>query len=263
MNDDAYVNGDEKTDDARSHKNTVRAAVRALDILLCFAAADSRLGLTEIARRVDLHKSTVHRLLATLEARGFVRREPESDLYQLGWTILQLAGHVHHSDDMASVALPFMTRLRDDLGETISLYVRSHAERIRIQAVEGTQPVRRAANVGERFPLYIGASGKVLLAYLSPEEFAALETAGVFPPEMALAELHRQLDAVRDRGYAVSREEREVGAAAVSAPVRDRRGNTVAALSVSGPVNRYDDQTVGRFAAACRETADAIARTLA
>ena len=257
------MNENTKSDDTKSQKNTVRAAVRALDILLCFAAADSRLGLTEIARRVGLHKSTAHRLLGTLETKGFVRREPGSDLYQLGWTILQLAGRVHHSEDMASVALPFMTRLRDDLGETISLYVRSHAERIRIQAIEGTQPVRRAANVGERFPLYIGASGKVLLAHLSADEFAILETAGAFPPDMALPDLHRQLHAVRDRGYAVSKEEREVGAAAVSAPVQDRGGNTVAALSVSGPVNRYDDQTIARFAIACRETADAISHTLA
>ncbi len=257
------MNDDTKSDDTKSQKNTVRAAGRALDILLCFAAADSRLGLTEIARRVGLHKSTAHRLLATLETKGFVRREPDSDLYQLGWTILQLAGRVHHSDDMASVALPFMTRLRDDLGETISLYVRSHAERIRIQAIEGTQPVRRAANVGERFPLYIGASGKVLLAYLSAGEFATLETAGAFPPDVALADLHRQLRSVRNRGYAVSKEEREVGAAAVSAPVRDRLGNTVAALSVSGPVNRYDVQAIARFATACRETADAISRALA
>lgn len=249
-------------DDAQTQKNTVRAAMRALDILLCFTAADGRLSLTEIAHRTSLHKSTAHRLLTTLESKGFVRREPQSDLYRLGWVILELANRVHHSNDIASVALPFMIRLRDELGETVSLYVRSAAERIRIQAVEGTQPVRRAANVGERFPLHVGASGKVLLAHLSSDELAALE-ANTFPPGTDREDLYGQLHAVRNHGYAVSKEEREIGAAAVSAPVCDRRGTIVAALSVSGPVDRYDDRAVARFAAACKETAGAISHALA
>jgi IclR family transcriptional regulator, KDG regulon repressor len=241
-------------------KITVRAVERALDILLCFVGSDQELGLSEIAKRVGLHKSTVHRLIASLESRGFIRKHPQTEKYRLGWSILELVSHVYQSNDLSSIVLPEMTNLRDRINETISLYIRSGTERIRIQAVESNQPIRRVANIGHRFPLYIGASGKVLLAY-SDESIlnAVLEEA---QPKVSREELERQLEEIRKRGYAVSIEEREAGAAAVAAPVFDRSGQIIAALSVSGPVDRFTTESVQRFAKAVTESAAQLSKML-
>ncbi len=148
---------------------SVRAVDRALDILLCFSRSESGLSLSEIAREVGLHKSTVHRLLTSMLNKGFVRKHPGSDKYLLGWTVLELIHNVYQSDELSTVVLPVMTRLRDITSETVSLYIRSGNERIRIQAVESLEPIRNVASIRKTYPLYIGASGKVLLAYADAE----------------------------------------------------------------------------------------------
>lgn len=246
---------------ANGERHTVRAVERALDILLCFAATDGELGLTEIANRVNLHKSTVYRLLGSLEARGFVRRTRAADRYRLGYAALELASHVSRSDDLPIVALPDMIALRDELGETISLYVRAGNERVRVQSVEGTQAIRRVARVGQRFPLYVGASGKVLLAYSNESIKAEVLRRDTLPADVDSADLARQLDSVRSRGYAVSIEEREAGAAAVAAPIFDRAENIAASLAVSGPAERFTPETVKRFAQAVQQIAARIGKS--
>jgi IclR family KDG regulon transcriptional repressor len=218
-------------------KLTVRAVERALDILLCFTN-ESDLGLTELASRVGLHKSTVHRLLASLEGKGFVIRDPSSDKYKLGYRVWELSANLMQSDDMSEVLLPEMERLRDILGETISLYVRDGHERIRIQAVQSRQAVRRVAPVGARLPLVVGASSKVLVAYADKAAQLELLEEIKWPEGMSRAAYIKQLEHILVVGYATSIEEREPGASAVAAPIFNRSGHLVAALSVSGPANR-------------------------
>ncbi len=239
-------------------RGTVRAVERALDVLLCFRTKDE-LGLTEISRMIGLHKSTVHRLLATLETRGFVRRE-QTDRYRIGWSILELTSGIYRSGDFSTVVFPEMTALRDRIGETVSLYVRSGFERIRIQAVEGIHAVRRVANIGMRFPLHIGASGKVLLAFCNEPLLDRMETSGALPPDFNKSEFERQLADIRKRGYAVTFEERETGAAAVAAPIMNRQNQVSAALSVSGPVDRFTEAHLEQFIAACVDSANLIGK---
>jgi IclR family transcriptional regulator, KDG regulon repressor len=246
---------------SEQEKGTVRAVERALDILLCFAGTETELGLSDIAKRIGLHKSTVHRLLASLEAKGFIRRHPNTDKYRLGWSVLELVSNVYQSDDLSSIVLPEMTRLRDLLGETISLYVLSGKERIRIQAVESNQPVRRVANIGKRLPLFVGASGKVLLAYSDEPLEDFVDT--TWPQDLNLDEFREALQQVRDSGYAVSIEEREPGAAAVAAPILTRRGEIVATISISGPVDRFTPEAVARFAEEVRKSSTIVTKMLA
>lgn len=241
---------------------SVRSVERALDILLTIGRSDQPMSLTDIATGVELHKSTVHRLLSSLEQKGFVRRVGPADRYSLGLRILELARHTVRTDDVAAVALTDMRALRDELGETVSLYVRIGHERIRVQAVEGTQAVRRAANIGQRFPLYIGASGKVLLAFSPKQLFYDVCQQDDLPESLHLDALERQLARIREQGYATSIEEREVGAAAVAVPVLNADGICVAALSVSGPVDRYPDEQVSVFANACQHAAARIAERI-
>jgi IclR family KDG regulon transcriptional repressor len=218
-------------------KLTVRAVERALDILLCFTDAND-LSLTEISLRVGLHKSTVHRLLATLEGKGYMIRNAATDKYRLGFRIWELSANMSQSDDPALLLLPEMERVRDLLGETVSLYVRDGMERIRIQAVQSSQAIRRVAPVGARLPLYVGASSKVLVAFAEPAVEEMVLHDAEWPSGLEKHAYQVQLQETRQLGYATSIEEREPGAAAVSAPIFNRAHKLVAALAVSGPANR-------------------------
>ncbi|MDR6226022.1 IclR family transcriptional regulator [Desmospora profundinema] len=218
-------------------KKTVRAAERALDILLCFTEAPE-LSLTEIARMTDLNKSTVYRLLATLEEKGFLIRDGDTEKYRLGFRIWELSTHLSQSDDPAILFLPEMEKLRDAIEETVSLYVRDGYERIRVQAVESNQAIRRVAPIGARMPLAVGASSKVLAAFSEPSEQALILGDPGWPETVDQGEYLQQLQRIKKEGYATSVEEREAGTSAVAVPVFDRHGKIVAALAVSGPVGR-------------------------
>ncbi|WP_126429758.1 IclR family transcriptional regulator [Brevibacillus marinus] len=235
-------------------KSTVRAVERALDILLCFTDA-TELGLSDIAKRISLHKSTVHRLLASLEGKGFVVRDPRTDKYRLGFRIWELSANMSRSDDPAQILLPEMERLRDLVGETISLYVRDGNERIRIQAVQSNQAIRRVAPVGARMPLAVGASSKVLVAYADEKTRAEILNDPDWPASVDRAAYVEQLEQIRKLGYATSVEEREAGAAAVAAPIFNRDGRLVAALAVSGPSNRLTMEKMQEISAPLMEAA--------
>lgn len=222
-------------------KNTVRSVERALDILLCFTTQPS-LSMSEIAQHVGLHKSTVHRLLASLEGKGFVVRDTATEKYKLGFRIWELSVNVSQSDDPAILYLAEMEQLRDRLGETVSLYVRDGNERIRIQAVQSNHSVRRVAPIGVRLPLYVGASSKILVAYEKPRQ--QMEIIQQLPEMIDKTTMLEQMTIIRAQGYATSSEERESGVAAIAAPVFDRQGHFIAALSVSGPINRMSTEKI-------------------
>lgn len=218
-------------------RGSVRSVERALDILLAFTE-QRELGLTEVAKAVGLHKSTVFRLLHTLERKGFVVRDPDTDRYRLGFRIFELAASMNHSDDPLAIVLPEMERLRDAVEETVSLYIRDGLERIRVQAVQSNQVIRRVAPIGQRLPLFVGASSKVLVAFSPSDVLEALLEHPDWPAGVDKAAFRREIDDVRRKGYAMSFEEREEGVAAVSIPVFRPNGDIFAALTVSGPVQR-------------------------
>jgi IclR family transcriptional regulator, KDG regulon repressor len=235
-------------------KNTVRAAERALDILLCFTK-ETELGLTGIATKTKLNKSTVFRLLATLEGKGFVKRDPRSDKYQLGTRVWELAGNFYQSSDPAMLFLPEMEQLRNSLDETISLYIRDGAERIRVQAVESNQAIRRVAPIGVRMPILVGASGKVLMAFTQESDCKRLlAESNMSASEQAL--YLSQLKEIKQRGYALSVEEREAGTAAISVPIFHRDGHLIAALAISGPISRMSADQMLTFVAHLQEAAE-------
>lgn len=218
---------------------TIRSVERALDVLLCFAGEPGGLGVTQIAERLGLYKSTVHRLLAALESKGFIRHSAETGRYHLGLKALELASVYLASGDLPTVAYPEMIALRDRTQETVSLYVRDGTDRVRVQRAEGPLTVRRVVGLGERLPLYLGASGKVLLAWIPPVERSRLLDQ-ILPPEFERSRLESELDAALRQGWSKSLEEREPGVASVAAPIMDRAERCVAAVAISGPLNRFD-----------------------
>lgn len=248
---------------------TIQAVDRALDVLLLFAerSADFEhegrgLGVTQIAERLDLPKSTVHRILSTLEARGFCRQDPHTGRYHLGLKALELAGAYLAQSDLGSAAYPEMCRLRDQVEETVTLYVRDGTDRVRVQKAEGRHGVRRVVGLGQRLPLHLGAASKVLLAWLPDYERERVLGSMRLPLDFDLAGLKAAILETRRRGWASSAEEREEGVASVAAPIIDRSGHVVAALAISGPVQRFDGPAVERYAQAALETARNIGMRL-
>ena len=230
-------------------KSTVRSVERALDLLLCFTLKASW-AMTELAGHVGLHKSTVHRMLATLEDKGFIERDPITERYQLGLKVWELSANLAPESDQSTMWQKEMERLRDQLGETVSIYVRSGVERIRIQSVQSNEPVRRVAPVGARFPLYAGASSKVLIAFASPVEQHEIwqHPSWQLREGSSMETYESELLEVVEQGYAVSFEERESGVSAICVPIYGRDNEVIAALAVSGPSSRLTLELMKEFA---------------
>ena len=227
---------DEKGEKGIEQKG-VRTVERSLDILLCFLDK-KEMTLTELSKRVSLHKSTVYRLVQTLEKKGFLIKGKETEKYRLGYKCLELSANIEGRNDPAIVFLPEMESLRDQLQETVSLYIIDGFERLRIQAVESQLPIRRVAPIGARMPLSVGASSKVLVAYSEPELRAKLLGYLEYVEKIDIESFEKQLAKVKSYGYATSFEEREKGTAALSVPIFHTTGEILAALTISGPNNR-------------------------
>ena len=141
---------------------SIRAVERALDVLLCFSRQTPQLTMTEIAEQVGLHKSTVHRLLATLEGKRFVERDPVTGIYQLGIRVLQMAYLTLERNDLRRLAAPFLRHLCEQHRETVDLAVLDDADVVFLDVVESPQRVKLAAAPGQRLPAFATASGKAI-----------------------------------------------------------------------------------------------------
>ncbi|WP_152655680.1 IclR family transcriptional regulator [Oceanobacillus sp. CFH 90083] len=216
----------------------IRSVQRAIDILKSFGEKNDELTLTEISEKTDLAKSTATRLLATLEENNFVEREAASGKYRLGKELYFLGHAAGRSIEIKEVSKATMLRLREQLKETINLYVLDGENRVCIQQFESLQSVKHMVQVGQKLPLTVGASGKILLAY-QPQAFIneiIAKQIMIKSKQDLLAELHQ----IVDERYVESIEEREAGTSAAAAPIFDINGNMIAALSVSGPAHRYN-----------------------
>lgn len=247
-----------------SAKEETRTVAKALDILLCFSHSEPELSLTEISARLGIHKSTMHRLLGTLESKCFVQRDPETGRYRLGTRLLELASLVVEHSNLQQRARPHLYRLMEECQETVDLSVLDGSSVIYLEVVESPHRVKLAARPGQRLPIHSTASGKALLAFVLPEELERLlpaELSRYTESTLATREaLLRDLSATRERGYAVSYQEHEAGINAVAAPVLDMRGHPIAAVAVAGPAFRLTRERIGEIAPAVRATAEAIAR---
>lgn len=244
---------------------SARAAERTLDILLAFLREGRGLGISELSRAVGLPKATVHRLVTVLVTRGFLERDPATAQYRIGLTLFRLGNLFLAQAHIRQIALPVIHELARITGETANLNVVIDRRRVCIEKTESTHDIRHAVELGRPLPLYAGASGKVLLAYLPDEEIRAVLAEGLrrlTARTVASAQrLRRDLAEIRRRGYAVSSDERVEGASAVSAPVRDGTGRVVAGLTISGPTYRFVERA-REYAALVREGARRISTAL-
>ncbi|BBY29245.1 IclR family transcriptional regulator [Mycolicibacterium sediminis] len=215
------------------------------------SVAESPCGLAELCERTGLPRATAHRLAAGLEVHRLLSRDTEGR-WRLGPALTELAGHVN--DPLLAAGTAVLPRLREITGESVQLYRREGTSRVCVAALEPHAGLRDTVPVGTRLPMTAGSGAKVLLAY---SDAATQQT--VLPHAMFT---DRTLAEVRKRGWAQSAAERESGVASVSAPVRDGRGTVIAAVSVSGPIDRMGRRPGARWAADLLAAADALTRRL-
>ena len=218
--------------------------------------------MTELARRLGLHKSTASRLLATLERRGLVEQDDETGKYRLGLVVIRLAERAERTLDLRGLALPELERLARLTHETVGLGVIDGDQLLTVAQVDGPNLIAVGDWTGRSTPLHCVASGKVLMASLAEREVVRIVKRGLARyTERTIVDLEpllEELARIRRRGYATAIGEYELGLNAVAAPVHDARGQVIAAVDIWGPTFRLTPRRVPELAAQVREAASAI-----
>jgi len=231
--------------DEIARASTLNSVTNAVRVLKSFSSRDREWGVTDLARRLDLAKSTTHRLLATLAEEGMLEQNAETGRYRLGLAVFDLAAAVPTQYDLHEAVLTPMTELRNRLGETVQVGVLDGREVVYIERLDSPHTSRVFQQVGRRNWGHCSATGKILLANLPPAQLDRT-LRGWEPVAMTantitnLAGLRTELEQVRLRGYALNVEEAEDAVHSVAAPIRDHAGRTIAGLSLAGPTDRVD-----------------------
>ena len=231
-------------DPASGRDSGVKSVAAALDLLDCFMASDE-LGVTDIALKLGVAKSTAHRLLTTLAARGMAEKNPETGRYRLGMHVYELGTLAANRNRLRKLALPVMEELRQLTGHTIHLSVPDGADAIHLERLQSARDGRVMASLQRRFPVHSTSGGKAIAAFNA--EVADARRRADFPVLTSNtvnteSDFDRTLAEVRRLGYAVNREEAMLGFTSVAAPIFDTKGIARAAISMTGPNSEIDPQ---------------------
>jgi DNA-binding IclR family transcriptional regulator len=242
--------------------NAVRSVDRAAALLLALGESHGEAGVTELARRLGLHKSTASRLLATLEKRGLVEQDDETGRYRLGLVVIRLAEKAERTLDLRAIAMPELDRLARATRETTGLGVADGDQFLTVAQADGPNLVAVGDWTGRGVPLHAVAAGKVILAAMPEREILKLVRRGLdrFTDRTItqLEPLLEELARIRRRGYATAFGEFDPSLNAVAAPVHDARGQVTAAVDIWGPAFRITPGRMPELVQQVRESAAAV-----
>jgi DNA-binding IclR family transcriptional regulator len=253
-----------------SPKETPAASVgRVTAILDAFVDARSDLGVTEIADRLGLAKSVVHRLVAALTQSGYLTQMPHTRRYALGPRATRLGQVALGQMDIRGRARPILRELAASTGETATLSTLAGDERVYAEQIESAQSVRQSVQIGSAAPLYLGASSKAILAFIPDGRSQAILSraakSGVTHADgsrLDVKALRNELATIRRRRFATSQGERIVGAVSTAAPVFDHHDEVVGSISLASVSVRHGRADLVRFGTAVRDAADRLSREL-
>ncbi len=245
----------------------LQSVERAIAVLKALGDAASDLGVTDLSQRLGLPKSTVHRLLTALEQGGLVEQDPETEKYRLGVKLVRLAGRVLMRMDLQQMAQPHLRTLAEACEETVNLSILTGDDKvINIASFPSPHMVRNVGWIGREMLPHSVSSGKALLAYLPEQGVERILAAGLerFTGKTITDPvcLKEELAQIRQRGYAVAREELEEGLSAVAAPIMNYEGHVIAVISVSGPSFRLTEERLTELGEMSLQAAEAISRQL-
>ena len=250
-----------KTEDGRL--SSVATSVR---LLKAFSEEQVEHGISDLARRLGVAKSTVHRLAVTLCADGMLERNPDTGKYRLGMALFRLGSLVRRRMTLSNEARPLLRELRERVNETVHLAVLDGNEIMYVYNLESTQAIRMRSDVGVRKPAYCTAEGQAILAFQPDEVVEGVLQAGLpaRTPQTITSpdELKRALETIRQRGCAVEDEESEIGMRCIAAPLRNDAGEVIAAIGLGGPLNRLSKKALASYVPFVIDTAAAISARL-
>jgi DNA-binding IclR family transcriptional regulator len=248
-------------------ESALQTVERALAVLELLARYPQGLKAADVARAMDLNKVTVHRLLVTLHSRGFVEKQEESGRYLVGLKLVEIVSLRLNNLELKTEARPWLRQLVERVGQPVHLAIRDQCEIVYIEKIETDSSIRMYSQIGKRSPIYCTALGKVLLAAQDDREVQNIlhgidlrryTAQTIIEPTAILTEI----SAVRQDGYALDREEHEPGVCCIAVPIRDYRGQTIAALSTAGNRRDYLDDPASPVYAWIREAGVALSRRM-
>ena len=234
----------------------------ALLLLKTFSEDEAELGISSMAKRLGLAKSTVHRLAVTLASEGFLEQNQENGRYRLGLSLFALGVLVRRRMDVSNLGMLLLRALRDLTQESVHLAILSEDSIVYLYNVEGVQAIGARSYLGARKPAFCTSEGRVLLAFGSAQQVqAALAEPLVARTPKTVTDpkaLLKLFDEVRRLGYAIDDEESESGMRGVAAPIRNISGTVVAAVGLAGPVQRLTKKKLHHLSLQVIDTADAV-----
>lgn len=222
----------------------IQAVDHALDLLEQFQGDVDELGVTELSKRLKLHKNNVFRLLATLESRNYIEQNRVTENYRLGLKTLELGQTFIKQMGLLRQSRPVLESLVKECNETTYVAILKESHIVYLDVVETDLTVRVVPRVGSRLPAYCTAAGKVQLAYMTEEELDHYlpnkELKGYTPSTITDRDKFKaHLKKIAEQGYAIDNEEMDIGVCCVGAPIRDYTRRIIGAVSISGPSMRF------------------------
>ncbi|MDQ0218019.1 IclR family transcriptional regulator [Peribacillus cavernae] len=233
-------------------ENLLSSVNNALKVLRSFKMEQPQKGVRELADELGLGKSSVQRILATLAADGFVKKNKETNKYELGVSVLELSSIVLGHLDLHNEALPIIKSLVEKWTETSHLSVLEDLQVVYLCKMESANSIKLTTHLGLHNPLHCTSSGKLLLAYSDPSLLELILKKGLDKYTHTTitdpALFRKELAKIYEKGYSVSYEELRMGVISVSAPIRDHTGKVIAAINFVGPSHRFSKQRINLFA---------------
>jgi DNA-binding IclR family transcriptional regulator len=245
------------------------SAKDTIEIVSFFITSKGPQKLTDVGKAVHISNSTVHRIMSSLKTAGWVVQDLLTKKYEVGPRLLEMAFRLTSQMDLKDISLPFLQRLNGEVKEVVTLSARVGLERIYVQQVLSDHELQPIVEIGTRLPLWVGASGKAILAYLEEEEIESVmkvaEQSGsshfASGDAIDFRKLRQELIKIRSQGFSLSKSERVAGTTSVAAPIFSN-GHVVGSLSVGGPTVRFSLELARRYAPMVKKTAGRISLQL-
>ena len=251
---------------AEHHQGRLSSVATSVRLMKAFSEEQVEIGISDLAKRLGVAKSTVHRLAVTLVSEGVLEQNPDTGKYRLGMALFRLGSLVRQRMTISNEARPLLRELREKVNETVHLAVLDGSDIMYVYNLESTQAIRMRSDVGVRKPAYCTAEGQAILAFQTPDIVDRVIGRGLAartPQTITDGDkLKKVLESIRLRGCAIEDEESELGMRCIAAPLRNDAGEVVAAIGLAGPVSRLSKKTLASFIPHVVETAAAISARL-
>jgi IclR family KDG regulon transcriptional repressor len=251
----------------KNKRKIIGSVQRAIDILNLFDKATPELGTTEIARALDLPKSTAAGLIYTLEENGYLYQNPNTRKYRLGFKLAERTGILLSQFDLRKIAAPILQNLSNNCSESVNLGILDGNYIVYIERIHGSNMLGMRSEIGKHERIHSTALGKAIISTLSEAEINQILENYEFLPVTANTIINRnkfldELQITKQRGFATDDQENEIGGRCVAAPIFDLSGKAIAAISISVPIQRMPDTRVDNLGHQVLEAAQEISRQL-